>query len=260
MDFASLIGIVSGIILVIASLLIGGSIQNFVNLPGVMIVVGGTIAATLLTFKAKDVLASIKAAWLVFLEKQQDPNDTVATMIRLNDVSRKNGLLELNKIRTGSVFLRKLCNLLADGAEEDLLLSTMKIEIEALESRHLQVQDVFKRMGTYAPAFGMLGTIIGLIQMLAKLNNPASVGPAMAVALITTFYGSLLATMVFLPVAAKLRSRSLDEINNLKIIYEGVSSIHRGDDTYLIYEKLSSFIPTRSRRPIKRAISSNGNG
>ncbi|MCP4218146.1 MAG: motility protein A, partial [bacterium] len=218
MDFASLIGIISGLGLILISLNIGGSVGNFINYPGIMIVLGGTMAATLLTFRMGDVLASAKAAWFVFFEKRQDPNDTVSTMIRLNDVARKHGLLEVNRIRTGSSFLKKMCNLLADGAEEKILLNTMRIEIQALEARHIQVQDVFKRMGTYAPAFGMLGTIIGLIQMLAKLDNPSSVGPAMAVALVTTFYGSLLSTMVFLPVAAKLRARSIAEINNLNNI------------------------------------------
>ncbi len=253
MDFASLIGIISGIALIFISLTMGGSVQNFVNYPGVMIVFGGTVAATLLTFKMREVMISFKAAWFVFTETRQDPNDTVATMIRLNDVARKNGLLALNQIRTSSHFLHKMCNLLADGAEKNLLHNTMRIEIQALESRHNQVQDVFKRMGTYAPAFGMLGTIIGLIQMLAKLSDPAAVGPSMAVALVTTFYGSFLATMIFLPVAAKLKAITRLEVSNLRIIYEGVSSIHTGDDTYLIYEKLSAFIPTRERRPMKRS-------
>lgn len=253
MDFASLIGIISGIVLIIVSLTLGGSIMNFVNLPGVLIVFGGTTAATLLTFKLSDVLASFKAAWFVFMEKRQDPNDIVSLMIRLNDVARKHGLLAVNEVNTNSRFLRKMCNLLADGAEQALLHKTMEIEIRAMEARHHQVQDLFKRMGTYAPAFGMLGTIIGLIQMLSRLEDPSAVGPAMAVALVTTFYGSLLSTMVFLPVAAKLRSRTRVEVNNLRIIYEGVSSVHAGDDTYLIYEKLSSYIPTRQRKPMRRA-------
>lgn len=254
MDFASLIGIVSGIALIFISLVMGGgSIRSFINYPGVMIVFGGTAAATLLTFKMKEVTAAVKAAWFVFMVEQQDPNDTVATMTRLSDVARKHGLLAVNEIQTRSPFLKRMCNLLADGAEEALLQRTMRIEIQALKARHSQVQEVFKRMGTYAPAFGMLGTIIGLIKMLATLDDPSSVGPSMSVALVTTFYGSLLASLVFLPTAAKLKTRTTTEVINLEIIYEGVSSIHNGDDTYLIYEKLSSYIPTRTRRALKRA-------
>lgn len=254
MDFASLIGIVSGVALIIISLLMGGSIKSFVDYPSMMIVFGGVAAATLLTFRFTDVVAAFKAAWFIFQEKKQDPNDTVATMTRLNDISRKHGLLAVNQIRSRTPFLKKMCNLLADGAELELLRRTMDIEIQALKHRHSTAQDVFKKMGTYAPAFGMLGTIIGLVQMLSGMSNPSTIGPAMAVALVTTFYGSFFSTLICLPVAAKLRSRTQDEIVNLWIIHEGVCSIYNGDDTYMIYEKLSSHIPTRQRRPIARSI------
>ncbi len=253
MDFASVVGIISGIALIIASVEIGGTIRNFINYPGMMIVLGGTMAATFLTFKINDVGAAFRAAWFVFLQKGRDPNNTVGTMTKLSDIARKNGLLAVNRISTRSAFLKKMCQLLADGADLTILSKTMEIEIQALKARHVQVQDVFKRMGTYAPAFGMLGTIIGLIQMLSNLSDPSTIGPAMAVALVTTFYGSMLASLFLLPVAAKLRSRTMDEIVHLRIIYEGICSIHSGDDTYLIYEKLSSFIPTRSRRAMKRS-------
>ncbi len=176
----------------------------------------------------------------------------VATMISLCYITRREGIFQLGKVKTNSPFLKKVCNLIADGSEEELFRKTMAIEVEAMKTRHFMVQDVFKKMALYSPAFGMLGTLIGLIQMLSKLQDPSSIGPAMAVALLTTFYGSLLSTLFFLPVAGKLRSRTLVEVVNLEIVVEGGISILEDNNPMLVYEKLSSFISTSLRRPMKR--------
>jgi chemotaxis protein MotA len=254
MDVASLIGILSGIILIVIAIAVGGSVHNFVNIPGFMIVFGGTIAATLLTFQVKDVLASFKAAFFVFREKKTDPNDMVATMIKLCHISRRQGIVKLSNIKTQSVFLKKVGNLIADGSEEELFRKTMSIEMDAMKARHLAVQEVFKKMSLYAPAFGMLGTLIGLIQMLSKLQEPSSIGPAMAVALLTTFYGSLLSTLFFLPISGKLRARTVLELTKLSIIFEGGISILENNNPLFVYEKLSSYIPARLRRPMKNQV------
>lgn len=254
MDVGSLIGIFSGVTLIVAAILVGGSVHNFVNVPGFMIVLGGTIAATFLTFQLKDVLTAFKAAFFVFSERKRDPNDMVSTMIKLCYICRRKGILALSKIRTRSAFLKKVCNLIADGSEEALFHKTMGIEVEAMKARHFIVQEVFKKMGIYAPAFGMLGTLIGLIQMLSKLQDPTSIGPAMAIALLTTFYGSLLSTLFFLPIAGKLKARTLLELINLEIIVEGGISILEDNNPLFVYEKLSSYIPARLRRPMKRTI------
>lgn len=252
MDIASLAGVISGVGLIITAILIGGNVHNFFNLPGVMVVLGGTIAATLLTFQIRDVLSAFRAAFFVFLEKKRDPNDMVATMISLCYITRRDGIYKLGDVKTESAFLKKVCNLIADGSEEELFRKTMAIEVDAMKTRHFMVQDVFRKMAVYAPAFGMLGTLIGLIQMLSKLQDPASIGPAMAVALLTTFYGSLLSTLFFLPVAGKLKSRTLLEVINLEIIAEGGISIMDDNNPMLVYEKLSSYIAARLRRPMKR--------
>lgn len=254
MDIASLIGVFSGVLLIITAILIGGNVHNFFNVPGFMVVFGGTIAATLFTFQLKDVLASFKAAYFVFREKKRDPNDMVATMISLCYITRREGIFQLGKVKTRSPFLKKVCNLIADGSEEELFRKTMAIEVEAMKSRHFMVQDVFKKMGFYAPAFGMLGTLIGLIQMLSGLQDPRSIGPAMAVALLTTFYGSLLSTLFFLPVAGKLRARTLLEVINLEIVVEGGISILEDNNPMLVYEKLSSYVAANIRRPMRRAV------
>ncbi|MBU2552235.1 MAG: MotA/TolQ/ExbB proton channel family protein [Proteobacteria bacterium] len=252
MDLASFLGIISGIGLILAAILLGGSARAFVNIPGVMIVMGGTVASTLLTFPIRDVWASFQAAYYVFAEQNEDPNDVVATMIDLTVLSRRKGLLALSRIKTPSQFLHKAVNLVADGSTEDQIRSALTIELEAMKERHGIVQDVFKKMGAYAPAFGMLGTLIGLVQMLSKLDEPSGIGPAMAVALLTTFYGSMMSTLLFLPIAGKLRARTRVEVINLEIIYEGAISILENNNPIMVYEKLSSYVPARKRRPMRK--------
>ena len=252
MDIASFIGIISGLSLIISAIFLGGELHNFVNIPGLMIVFGGTIATTLITFQFRDVVAAFKAAYFVFSKDKEDPNDAVATMIELSHMSRRQGLMHLGKIKTSSAFLKKACGLLADGSSEDVIRAALTTEIQSLQMRHFIVQDVFRKMGIYAPAFGMLGTLIGLVQMLSRLQDPANIGPAMATALLTTFYGSLLSTLFFLPIAGKLRSRTVIEIINLEIMREGAISIINNNNPMIIYEKLSSFISTRLRKPMEK--------
>jgi chemotaxis protein MotA len=215
-----------------------------------MIVMGGTTATTLLTFQFADVINAFRAAFYVFSQGKEDPNQMVATMIRLCHISRRQGILELGEVRTKSRFLKKACDLIADGSSESVIRSALRTEIDSLKMRHYVVQDVFRKMGTYAPAFGMLGTLIGLIQMLSKMQNPSTIGPAMAVALLTTFYGSLLSTVFFLPIAGKLKARTVLEVINLEIMFEGAVSILEVNNPMIVYEKLSSYIPARLRKPL----------
>ena len=255
MDIATIIGIFSGLALIFGAIMSGGQVQTFVNIPSVMIVVGGTLAATLITFPLGEVLQAFQAAKLVFTQKKVDPNDVVRLIINVANLSRRQGLVALSKVRTDNPVFKKALMLIADGAPEELIRHTLRIEIEAMRQRHATAQDVFKKMGAYAPAFGMLGTLIGLIQMLGTLDDPKTIGPAMAVALITTFYGSFMSSLFFLPVAGKLKSRTQVEIINLEIIFEGALSILENNNPLLIYEQLSSFIPPRLReeyQPVRR--------
>ena len=249
MDAASLVGIILGVSLIVGAIFMNGDLENFFNLAGFMIVFGGTIAATLITFQLKDVMSGFKAAFFVFTEKKQDPNDMVETMIELCTISRRQGLIALSRMEIADDLLRKACNLIADGSKEDLIRDTLHIEIESMKQRHFIVQDVFRKMAIYAPSFGMMGTLIGLVQMLRQLSNPETIGPAMAVALLTTFYGMLLATLFFLPIAGKLKDRTLVEVINLEIIFEGAISILEDNNPIFVYEKLSSYIPAKKRRP-----------
>lgn len=250
MDIASLIGFLSGIALIISAIFLGGDSDVFVNVPGMMIVVGGTIAATLLTFRIHNVLAAFRAAWIVFTHDNSDPQVMINKMIQLSKISHRNGLLALSKVKTDSHVLKRACMLISDAAPESIVEKTLQTEIDSLLARHYQVQDVFRKMATYAPSFGMLGTLIGLIQMLSVLDDPSAIGPAMAVALLTTFYGSLLSSMVFLPIAGKLKARTLMEVTNLEIIREGTLSILSNDHYANVHERLSSYVPRAKRQPL----------
>ncbi|MBT3184191.1 MAG: motility protein A [Nitrospina sp.] len=254
MDKASLTGIICGLTLIIVSILIGGDLQSFVNLPGLMIVIGGTLAAILITFQFDDVKSACKAAIFVFSSRKLDANEVVATMVELCKVSRKQGLVALSRLEFESAFLKKACMLIADGAKEDIIRDTLNIEIDSMKQRHTIQQDVFVKMAAYAPAFGMLGTLIGLVQMLQNLSDPDSVGPSMAVALLTTFYGSFFAFMICGPIAGKLKARTMSECISLEIMFAGATSIIQENNPTMVYEKLSSYIPTKLRRQIKTNV------
>lgn len=234
------------------AMVLGGDLHNFLNGPGFMIVFGGTLAATLITFQLKDVVSAFKAAASVFSEKKIDPNDMVSTMVEICNFSRRQGLIALGQLEVQSDHLKKACNLIAEGGKEEMIRETLNYEIESLKQRHFIVQDIFRKMAIYAPSFGMIGTLIGLVQMLNRLSNPEAVGPAMALALVTTFYGILLSTLAFNPIAGKLRARTLMEVINLEIIFEGAVSTLANNNPTVVYQKLSSFIPTKLRRPMQQ--------
>jgi chemotaxis protein MotA len=171
-------------------------------------------------------------------------------MLKLTNLSRQQGLLALANIKTKNKFLKKAAQLIADGADEEIIRNTLRLEIESLKARHAVGQDVFRKMGTYAPALGMLGTLIGLVQMLTRLRDPSSLGPAMAIALLTTFYGSLLSSLFFLPIAGKLKARTEAELLSLEIMFEGAISILENNNPLMVYEKLSAFIaPAKRAKP-----------
>ncbi len=254
MDFASIIGILSGLSLIVAAIFMKGDLTNFLNIAGFMIVLGGTGASTLLTFNLKDVAKAFKAAFYVLYKPRVDPNEMVKTMITLSKISRKKGLIALGNMKTNNPILKKGCNLIADGAEENIIRNALRIEIDSLKHRHFNIQDIFVKMASFSPAFGMIGTLIGLVQMLNKLNDPSSIGPAMAIALLTTFYGVILSTLFFLPIAGKLKARTMSEVINMEIIFEGAISILQNNNPLMVLEKLSSFIPAKDRRLTDREV------
>lgn len=248
MDIATFFGIIVGFSLVIGAIFWGGAVDVFINIPGMMIVFGGTFAAICVTFPLEEVLQAFGGGMQVFGRKRVKPQEVVNTMVRIAEISRREGLIALENIQTENAILKKACQLIADNADPMLIRDTVMIEIATMRRRHNISIAVFKRLGGFAPAFGMIGTLIGLVQMLTRLDDPKTIGPAMAVAILTTFYGALIANLLFLPISGKLRARTLQEEVHLNIIFEGAKSILENNNPRLVYEKLSSFIPPKERK------------
>ncbi|WP_457571236.1 motility protein A [Desulfovulcanus sp.] len=247
MDIATFFGIIVGLGLVIGAIFLGGAVDVFVNVPGMMIVFGGTLAATCINFPVEDVFKAFLAVFQIFKSRKVRPIDVVKTMVRVAEISRREGLVALEKIETDNAVLKKACQLIADNADHELIAQTLKIEIIAMRKRHAIVQDVFKKMAAFAPGFGMIGTLIGLVQMLTRLEDPKAIGPAMAVAILTTFYGAFLSTFCFWPIAGKLKSRSDQEVLHLQIIFEGAKAILENNNPRFVSDMLASFLPPSER-------------
>jgi len=249
LDIATLIGILVSFGLVIISILLGGDGAWFVNAPSLMIVFGGTMGATLLAYPLGDVLSVFKVAQNVFMHKSQSISKLIPMMAGFAKKARREGILsfesQLDEIE--DPFLVKGIQMAIDGMESSSIENVMTTEIIYVEERHRLGADIFSTMGTFAPAVGMLGTIIGLVQMLMQMEDPSKIGAPMAVALLTTFYGTLLANLVFIPVAGKLKTRSKQEILFKQMVLEGVISIQSGDNHRVVEQKLKAFIAPNAR-------------
>ncbi|KAB1441082.1 motility protein A [Pseudodesulfovibrio senegalensis] len=242
MDIATVIGLVGGFGLIITTILMGGNAGGFVDIPSVVVVLGGTFAATFVMFPLKTIIGTIKVAMKSIFFKSQDPADIVRTITGLAEKARKESLVALEKVPIEDEYLKKGVLLVADGSSEALVRSIMEIELDFMKQRHRQGQGVFKGMGMLAPAMGMIGTLIGLVNMLQNLEDPASIGPAMAVALLTTFYGAVMANVVFIPIAKKLEERSEEDALFMQIMIEGVASVQRGEHPSVVKDKLEAFL------------------
>jgi chemotaxis protein MotA len=235
--------------LVIVSILIGGDGTWFINYPSVMIVMGGTMGATLLSYPLKEVLSVFGVAKNVFLHRSQVPSDLIPLMCGFAKKARQEGILsfesQLDDIE--DAFLARGIQMAIDGMESSSIEEVMSIEIQYLEERHRLGSEIFTTMGSFAPAVGMLGTIIGLVQMLMQMEDPSQIGAPMAVALLTTFYGTLLANLLFLPVAGKLKTRSKQEVLIKQMFLEGVISLQSGDNHRVVEQKLKAFIAPKAR-------------
>lgn len=247
MDIATVIGIVLSIALVVGSIVMGGSPIMFVNIPSALVVIGGTIGATLMRNPLDEVIGTAGVVGKAFTTKVPDATGLIHEIIELARNARKNGMLALENAELEYVFLKKAVSLGVDGIELDRIRSILETEISAMSMRHKQGQLILEGMGSAAPAFGMIGTLIGLVQMLASLEDPSSIGPAMAVALLTTLYGALLANVVCLPLADKLKFRSKEETLRMSICLEGVVGMVQGDNPNSIDQRLKAFIAPKLR-------------
>lgn len=250
MDIATLIGFLAGIILMVIAILSNGSIATFIHIPSLQIVLGGTIAATFISFPLKKVVNTFKVAKNAFSKDEVSHSEIITEVLYLANIARKEGLLALEEAseKAENEFLKKGIMLIVDGTDPELVRNVLETELNFLEERHGEGQKVFEVMASFSPGFGMIGTLIGLVNMLKDLSDVASVGPNMSVALITTFYGSLFANLVFLPLANKLKGKSREELLGKEMIVEGLLSIQAGENPRVIEEKLKTFIPPLLRK------------
>lgn len=255
MDIATVIGLVSGTILIVVSILLGGSAIVFINIPSLLIVVGGTIAATFIKFKMGDVIGSIKVAMKAFIIKMEAPENIIKEMVTFTRIAKKEGLIALDKETPSDEFSAKALRYLSDGYDEGLIEDMLNKDIRLMMQRHTLGQNVFKGMGDAAPAFGMIGTLIGLVQMLSSMDDPAKIGPSMAVALLTTLYGAVIANLVCLPLADKLALNSDKEQLNKNIILEAAIAINRGVSPMVLEESLKIFLSPKVRDQVENAKS-----
>jgi len=249
MDIATLIGIALGVFLIFFSIILGGDIMGFVSPGSMMIVIGGTFAATLVNYPLSTVLEVVNITRNAFLYKEESPAEVIDTMVALAEKARREGILAIEKsiYDIDDPFMRNGIQLAVDGSDPEVIRDIMENELSNLEARHKTGHSVLHSMGTYSPAFGMIGTLIGLIQMLRVLEDPTQIGGGMAVALITTFYGALLANLVFLPLEGKLKSRTRDEVLKREMVIEGILSIQSGDNPRIVKGKLMTFVAPKFR-------------
>lgn len=251
MDIATVLGLVGGTAIVVAAIAMGGSPKLFFDVPSILIVGGGTLAATFIKFSMKDVLNSVSVAMKTFIVKLDPPEQVIEKMVSLAQVAKKEGLIALEKVQPDNPFMGKALRFLADGYDEKLIQEVLSKDIRLTVQRHSIGQNVFKSMGTSAPAFGMIGTLVGLVQMLSNMSDPKNIGPAMAVALLTTLYGALLANLVFNPMADKLALRSQEEALIKEIILESAIAMSQGTSARVLEEALKIYLAPKAREKVK---------
>jgi len=252
MDFATLIGILGGFSLVFLAIASGGGLGWFLNGPSAMIVLGGTFGAVLINYPMSEFLGVLRVAKHVFFQRRRKTAEIIHDVVRMSRVARREGIFALQKMsgKLKDPFFDKAVELMVDGIEPVDMRRILETEVDAIADRHRLGAEIFTTMGNFAPAMGMMGTLIGLVQMMMRMNDPGAIGPAMAVALITTFYGVLLANLVFLPIAGKLRTRSAQEQLEKRLIIDGVLSIQSGDNPRVVEQKLHSFVSPHERKSL----------
>lgn len=253
MDIATLVGLIGGFGIIIGAIATGGDIMLFVNIPSILIVVGGTFMVTLMQVSLGDFLGSFAIGLKAFLYKVDDPKTLIEEAVGLADVARKNGLLALEGQEISNEFMKKGINLCVDGHDPALVQKMLGKDIDLTIQRHEVGQRMFKSMATMAPAMGMIGTLIGLVQMLSVMDDPKQIGPAMAVALLTTLYGAILANVIAIPVADKLALRSKEEQRHKSLVIDALIGIQEGQNPRIIESMLEAYLP-RSRRSVDEEL------
>ena len=244
MDLATVFGIIIGGVFIIISLMLDGNIADYWSASSVFITVGGMLASTIANYPLKEFFNIFNVLKIALKKHDYDLTSTIGRILDLATMARRDGLLSLDRVAEDieEPFLKKGIMLVVDGTDPELVKNIMETELVFMEQRHQKGQAIFLSMAEYAPAYGMIGTLIGLINMLKNLNDKDTLGIGMATALITTFYGIILANLVFSPIAGKLKHNSESEICYNELILEGLLSIQAGENPKIVEEKLNSFV------------------
>ncbi|MEI2562514.1 MULTISPECIES: flagellar motor protein PomA [Vibrio] len=229
------------------AMVLGGSLMMFVDTVSVLIVVGGAVFVVMMKFTMGQFFGAGKIAAKAFMFKADEPEDLIAKIVEMADAARKGGFLALEEMEIPNPFMQKGIDLLVDGHDADVVRATLQKDIALTDERHSKGTQVFRAFGDVAPAMGMIGTLVGLVAMLSNMDDPKSIGPAMAVALLTTLYGAVLSNMIFFPIADKLALRRDQETLNRRLIMDGVLAIQDGQNPRVIDSYLKNYLNAGKR-------------
>lgn len=248
MDIATIVGMIVGAAVIVVAILLGGSFGMFIDIPSVLIVVGGGLAATLIRFPLAGIIKAFATGGKVaFQHKKVEPRELIDKISEMGDIVRRSGPLGLESIEVDDENLAKGAQMIADGYDGDFIRESMELARDQFISRLTEGQRVYKSLGDAAPAFGMIGTLVGLVQMLGNMEDPSAIGPSMAIALLTTLYGAIIANLVCLPISDKLEAKlDVEEVNQTLII-DGIMSVRDGKSPALIREMLVAYLPENQR-------------
>ncbi|MFO7578179.1 MAG: MotA/TolQ/ExbB proton channel family protein [Pelovirga sp.] len=250
MDLATFLGLIAAFGLMITAIMQGSSLAIFFDVAALTIVLGGTMGAVLVHFPFSDIVGAFNVARKAFFHQEQSPTRTIGKLISFAGKARKEGILSLQSVmeEVDDEFLLKGLQMAIDGQEPDALKEMLEREIEYVIERHDKGAEIFATIAAYSPAMGLIGTLIGLVQMLQNMNDPSAIGPAMALALLTTFYGAIIANIIANPISGKLKLRSASEVLNKTLVTEGMKAILEGENPRLIEQRLHAFVSPRDRQ------------
>ncbi len=247
MDIGTVIGLSLAAGCVLFAIVLGGALTMFIDVSSMLMVMGGVLGAVFIKWPIEDVKSLAKIYLKSIFFTSMDPKETIIEIQNLAETARKESIFALEKVEVKDSFMKKAVQLAADNRPPDIITSILQLEIDAMDDRHKRGINIMEGIGTDGPAFGMIGTLVGLVQMLQNLSDPSAIGPAMAVALLTTFYGAIIANIFAAPIANKLKIRHEIEMNKMDIILAGVLGIVAGENPRVIREKLDSFLPPAQR-------------
>lgn len=256
MDIATILGVLLGLVVIIGSIAVGTGAKMFLNIPSLAITIGGMLCATLIHFSMSQFLSIFSIVKKTVFAKIPAQGDLIQQMVNFAAINRRDGALALEQeVRNlDNPFFIKGLQMLVDGQDDDSIRDHLSLEIQYLQERHGTGKKILEFMGAAAPAFGMIGTLIGLIQMLSNLTDPSGLGIGMATALVTTFYGAFSSNLVFIPLAGKLGIYSKAETTIMEMITEGICAIAQGENPTVVREKMHAFVSHGSRKEVKAMI------